>query len=101
MLPQGLEGFAHIREVLLNLKAFLQHVVYIHLNVPPDLAFKHLIDESLINGPRILQFKGNDLVIVESSVGDEGGFLLVGPVHLYLVISQESIHETKSLVVNC
>lgn len=71
---------------MLSLKALNQYVFYIHLNIPPNLAFKHLINEPLVDGSRVLQSKGHDLVTIESAVGDEGSFFLVGLVHLYLII---------------
>ena len=50
---------------------FYQHVVYINLNVPPNLMCKHLIHQPLICGPRILESKRHYFVAEKTLAGDE------------------------------
>ena len=50
---------------------FYQHVVYINLNVPPNLICEHLIHQPLICGSRILESERHYFVAEETLAGDE------------------------------
>lgn len=71
----------------LQLQAFDEHVVEIHLYVLSDLLFKDCVDQPLVCRTCILQTKRHHLVAIEGSVHDERRFFLIPLMHLYLVIA--------------
>ena len=75
-----------------------EHVVHIDRYVPPNLLAEHLVYQSLVCGPRILQTKRHNPVAIVSLAGDEGGLLLILLCHLYLVVFRENVHKGKKLV---
>ena len=76
------------------LHAFHNHIVYVYLDVPPDMLDKHFIHKSLVCHPCVLQSKWHDLVTKEPLAHDKCGLPLVCFIQLDLVVSRESIHET-------
>ena len=75
-----------------------EHIVHIYFHIPPNLFAEHLVYQSLVRGPHILQTERHDHVVVEPLVGDEGNLLLILFCHLYLVIPREGVHKGKKLV---
>ena len=76
------------------------HVVHIYLYVPPNLLAEHLVYQSLVRGPHILQTQRHSPIAIQSLVGDEGGLLLILLYHSYLVVFGESVHKGMKLVPN-
>ena len=78
--------------------AFYQHVVYIDLDIPPNLLREHFVHESLVRCACVLQAEGHHLVTEEALAGYERCFLLIGFMHSDLVVPRENIHEAQQLV---
>ena len=78
-----------------------EHIVNVHFHVPPNLLAKHLVYQSLVRSPRVLQTKGHDPITVESLAGDEGRLFLILFSHLYLVVPKKCVHKGKKLVPGC
>ena len=87
--------------MILLFSTFDEHAIHIHLYIPPNLLAKHLVYQSLVRGPHVLQTKRHNPVAIESLTNDKGGLLLILLCHLYLVVSEESIHKGQKLVPNC
>ena len=75
-----------------------EHIVHIYFHVPPNLFAEHLVYQSLVRGPCVLQTERHDPVAVKPLVGDEGSLLLILFCHLYLVVSRKGVHKGKKLV---
>ena len=70
-----------------------KHVVHIDLHCFPYQVFKHPIRKSLIDHSSILETEWHCLVAVKTSIGDEGGVLLIKFVHRDLIVSRVHVHE--------
>ena len=81
--------------------ALNEHVIDIYFHVPPNLFAEHLVYQSLVCGPRILQSKGHDPVAVETLAGDQGCLFLIFLGHLYLVVPGKCVHESQEFVSDC
>ena len=81
--------------------AFDEYVVNVHFHVPPNLFVEHLVYQSLVHGPYVLQTKRHDPVVVEPLAEDEGRHFLIFLYHLYLVVLREGVHKGKELVLGC
>ena len=75
-----------------------EHIVHIYFHVPPNLFAEHLVYQSLVCGPCILQTERHDRVAIKPLAGDEGRLLLILFCRLYLVVSGESVYKGKKLV---
>ena len=75
-----------------------EHIVHIYFYVPPNLFAEHLVYQSLVRGPYVLQTERHDPVAIEPLVGDENSLLLILFCHLYLVVSRKCVHKGKKLV---
>ena len=75
-----------------------EHIVHIYFHVPPNLFAEHLVYQSLVHGPCVLQTERHDPIAIEPLVGDEGSLLLILFCHLYLVVSRKGVHKGKKLV---
>ena len=53
------------------LLAFYQHIIYVDLNVPPNLMCEHLVHQPLIRNTRILESKLHHFVTEKPLAGDE------------------------------
>ena len=51
--------------------AFYQHVVYVDLNIPPNLMCEHLVYQPLIRGLCVLESKRHYFVTKGTLAGDE------------------------------
>ena len=58
------------------------------------------IDQPLVGGPSVLQSEWHYLVMVGTSVGDEGCMFSIGRVHQDLVVARERIHEAEHLMTS-
>ena len=54
-----------------------EHIVHIYFHIPLNLSVEHMVYQSLVCGPRILQTERHDLVAIEPLTGDEGSLLLI------------------------
>ena len=43
--------------MVISSNAFFQHVVYVDLDVPPNLMCEHLVHQPLIHGAHVLEFE--------------------------------------------
>ena len=68
---KGIEGFLEVIQMIILLNAFYQHVIYIDLNIPPNLMYKHLVHQPLIRGTRVLKSERHYFVAEETLAGDE------------------------------
>ena len=75
-----------------------EHIFHIDFHVPPNLFAEHLVYQSLVRGPCILQTERHDPIAVEALASDEGSLLLIIFCHLYLVVSRKGVHKGKKLV---
>ena len=75
-----------------------EHIFHIYFHAPPNLFAEHLIYQSLVRGPCVLQTERHDPIIVEALASDEGSLLLIIFCHLYLVVSRDGVHKGKKLV---
>ena len=78
--------------------ALYEHVVYIYLNVSPNLLDELPIHKPLIYCPHILQFERHDLIAEKPLTRDEWSFFLVSLIQLDLVVPEEGIHEAQQLM---
>jgi hypothetical protein len=62
------------------------HIIYISLNVLPDLGLQTLLDRFLLCCSSVFQAKGHDLVAVDAVRSYECCFIFVVRVQGYLVI---------------
>lgn len=62
--------------MIFRLKALGKHAIFINLYWMPNLLNKHNIYQPLIDGPSVLESKGNNFVAIETSISDEGSLLL-------------------------
>lgn len=97
-LPQLSECLSQVCQVGAGKLAFYDHVVNVNLHAPPNLVLEHFVDCFLVCCSSILQPEGHDLVIVDSSVGDEVSVLLIFRSHFDFIIPQESIYKCEELV---
>jgi hypothetical protein len=57
--------------------ALHQHIIHVDLHVSAYLLPEHLVDQSLVGSPSILQLERHHLVAVQPPVNDEGRLLLI------------------------
>ena len=76
MYPQNFENVSKVSHVLRHHLALHHHVIYIDLNTPTQLWFKHLSHHLLIGGSRIFQVKRHHFVMEISSGSDESCLFL-------------------------
>ena len=55
--------------ILLN--AFYQYVIYVDLNVPPNLMCEHLVHQPLIRSTHVLKSKRHYFVVEKTLASDE------------------------------
>lgn len=84
--------------MLISLVTFYQNVIDVNFHIMANLIFEDLVDEILVSSSNVLQPKGNDFIIVQHPVSDEGHLLLILRCHFDLVVAQEYIHEAENLV---
>ena len=53
------------------LLAFYQYIVYVDLNVPPNLMCKHLVHQPLIRGAHVLESEWHYFVADKTLASDE------------------------------
>ena len=58
--------------MILLFSTFDEHAIHIHLYIPPNLLAKHLVYQSLVRGPHVLQTKRHNPVAIESLTSDKG-----------------------------
>ena len=68
-------------------KAFYQHVIYINLHIPPNLVCKHLVYQSLVRCPCVLESEWHHFVAEESLAGNKRSLLLISLLHSDLVVT--------------
>ena len=51
--------------------AFYQYVIYVDLNVPPNLMCEHLVHQPLIRSTRVLKSKRHYFVVEKTLASDE------------------------------
>ena len=49
--------------MVISSNAFFQHVVYVDLDVPPNLMCEHLVHQPLIHGAHVLEFERHYFVV--------------------------------------
>ena len=76
--------FLKVVQVVIVLLAFHYHVIHVYFNISSNLLSKHLIHESLIRRPCVLQSKQHDLIAKEALAYDKRSLLLVRFVKLNL-----------------
>ena len=80
--------------MLRNHFAFHHHIIYINLDIFPQLQLEHLCHHSLINGSCVLQPEWHYFVMVIPNRGNKSGFFLVVQGQRNLMITLEDIQET-------
>lgn len=76
-MPENLESFAKISNMVDSLSTLYQDVIYIDFHGFADFISEHLGYQPLICGSSIFQSKGHDPIAVQAQCGDEGSILLV------------------------
>ena len=101
VLSECIERLLKIVQMVLFFFTLDEHIVHIYFHVLLNLFAEHLVYQSLVRGPRILQTERHDPVAVELLTGDEGSLLLILFCHLYLVVPKKGVHKGKKLVPGC
>ena len=73
--------------------AFHHHIIYVNLDIFPQLRLEHPCHHSLISGSCILQTKWHHFVMVVADRGNKSSFLLIVQSQRYLMITLEGIQE--------
>ena len=79
--------------MLRNHLTFYYHIIYVDLDVFPQLQIEHLCHHSLICGSYIFQTKWHHFVMVVPDGGNKSGPLLIVQSQRYLVIALEGIQK--------
>ena len=77
VFPQDLEDILKIINVLRLCLTFHHHIVYINLDVSPQLWLKYPSHHPLVGSPCTLQTKGHYFVMVISNRSDKSCLLLI------------------------
>ena len=76
-LLESIECLGEMINVIFPLLAFHQHVVNVNFHGSPNLVMEHGVNKPLISGPRIIQPKRHDLVVIKALVNDEQRLLMI------------------------
>ena len=79
-----------------NHLTFHYHIIYVNLDVFPQLQLEHPCHHSLICGSCILQTEWHYFAMVVPYRGNKSSLLLIVQGQRYLMITLESVQETHS-----
>ena len=86
--------------MLRNHLTFHYHIIYVNLDVFPQLQLEHPCHHSLICGSCILQTEWHHFVMVVPDRGNKSSLLLIVQSQRYLVITLESIQKAHPRMTN-
>ena len=87
--------------MIFPMHVFNKYVIYVDLHTASNEIDEHLIHQSLICNPGVLEAKRHHLVAIYSSIYNERGVLLIMVKHWDLIIPQVCIHKTWELMPDC
>jgi hypothetical protein len=94
-LSQIGEGFGEVGDELVFLCGLDDHIVYISLEVLPDLGLQALLNCLLVCCSSVFQAKGHDLVAIDAMRSYECCFVFIVRMQGYLMIPRVAVEESK------
>ena len=86
--------------MLRNHLTFHYHIIYVNLNVFPQLRLEHSCHHSLICGSCILQTEWHHFVMVVPDSGNKSSLLLIVQGQRYLMITLEGIQKAHPMMAD-
>jgi hypothetical protein len=94
-LPQIGEGFSEVGDELIFLGSLDHYIIYVGLNVLPDLRLQALLNCLLICCSSVFQPESHNLVAIDAMGRYERCFIFIVRVQSYLVISRVGVEEAE------
>ena len=100
VLSKDLKDSLKVPQMLRNHLTFYHHIIYVNLDIFPQLRLEHPCHHSLICGSCILQPEWHHFVMVVSDRGNKSSLLLIVQGQRYLMITLEGIQKAHPRMVD-